>query len=265
MRSQPTQTPTPTPTPRRHRPFGFSTKLATLALMLALLTLAVPLGAAAADQKEDPRGGERRVEPAATPVVVQIVVGGTDETPPANGDGVGATLVLLDEAVPPDPPGCPDGFVPALPPLNPALGCIAGNLASGSAGSAGVVSTLDASVPPGQGCPEGWVPAPPPLNPALGCVNNTVGTGAGTAASGGSARIAYVGSGVAHPGHCAEGSSYRLVLRENADGSLTWLYTCVPDGTGSGSDGPDDVTTGDGGRGGAREDRGLTAEMGVRD
>jgi hypothetical protein len=53
-----------------------------------------------------------------------------------------------------------------------------------------------------------------------------------------------------HPGHsCPEGYSWKLLLRENADGSLTWLYGCVPDGSDDPS-GPDDIGTGgDGGRG----------------
>ncbi len=286
------------PVQRRFRPVPVSLALTTLTLTLLFLSLLVPLGAAAAEEKDDPQRIVRRAEPA----TVQIVAA---ETPPAGDSGVDT---IGDEAAHPEPecppgfvlaapplnpalgciantiaadsgdsavvvvpgsdtadnpdPFCPPGFEPALPPLNPALGCVGSGLTltTGEGESPVVVATLDESAPPGHGCPDGWVPALPPINPALRCINNTAGTG--TPASGGTAQYVYVGSSsLEHPGHCAEGYSYRLVLRQNADGSLTWLYTCIPDGTGPA--GPDDITSGDGGRRGAMEVSGLKFEVDV--
>ncbi|MGH9977585.1 MAG: hypothetical protein ACRD8Z_17385, partial [Nitrososphaeraceae archaeon] len=58
---------------------------------------------------------------------------------------------------------CPEGFVPATPPLNPQLGCLPDTITSDPGVEPGPV------IPPG-GCPEGFVPATPPLNPQLGCL-----------------------------------------------------------------------------------------------
>ena len=57
---------------------------------------------------------------------------------------------------------CPEGFRPATPPLNPALGCLPDNVYMPP-------PLPDPFIPPG-GCPSGWQPVTPPLNPVLICL-----------------------------------------------------------------------------------------------
>ena len=57
---------------------------------------------------------------------------------------------------------CPEGFRPATPPLNPALGCLPDNIYMPP-------PLPDPFIPPG-GCPSGWQPVTPPLNPVLICL-----------------------------------------------------------------------------------------------
>lgn len=71
--------------------------------------------------------------------------------------------------------GCPDGFVPRPPNLNPALGpCIPGSIASNEV----ILAVL--AIPP-VGCPPGFVPRPPELNPALGrCIPGSIAADPGS-------------------------------------------------------------------------------------
>ncbi len=86
-------------------------------------------------------------------------------------------------AIPPDDPGCPEGFVQAP---NPELGCIANTIAS-EPNSDSTDDRGQSNAPPGVDpnecipgnecppeCPEGTTQASPPLNPQLGCLPNTV-------------------------------------------------------------------------------------------
>ncbi|MGH9950458.1 MAG: hypothetical protein ACRD5J_02440 [Nitrososphaeraceae archaeon] len=63
--------------------------------------------------------------------------------------------------------GCPEGFIPATPPLNPQLGCVPDTITSDPGGQPGP------GIPPGA-CPEGSSPATPPLNPQLGCLPDSI-------------------------------------------------------------------------------------------
>ncbi len=86
-------------------------------------------------------------------------------------------------AIPPDDPGCPEGFVQAP---NPELGCIANTITSepnsdspGDRGQSNAPPGVDPNecIPGNEcppECPEGTTQASPPLNPQLGCLPNTV-------------------------------------------------------------------------------------------
>lgn len=76
-------------------------------------------------------------------------------------------------AIPPDDPGCPEGFVEAP---NPELGCIANTIASEPNSDSSDDRVSDSreavAIPPNGECPEGTTQASPPLNPQLGCIPN---------------------------------------------------------------------------------------------
>jgi hypothetical protein len=86
-------------------------------------------------------------------------------------------------AIPPDDPGCPEGFVQAP---NPELGCIANTITSepnsdspGDRGQSNAPPGVDPNecIPGNEcppECPEGTTQASPPLNPQLRCLPNTV-------------------------------------------------------------------------------------------
>ncbi len=146
----------------------------------------MPLGASAADEKDDPRrdAPQREETPEVEVVETSTPPADTGQThfvaadpdpgcpegfepalPPLNPD-LGCVPTDLGYAIPetgsdPDPT-CPEGTAPVLPPVNPALGCLPTHGGDGSGGSQ--------EADPDPTCPEGWVPAVPPLNPALGCV-----------------------------------------------------------------------------------------------
>lgn len=65
---------------------------------------------------------------------------------------------------------CPDGWIPAAPPLNPVLKCVPNTFTARRAEEPIVVARAN----PGLFCPDGWVPAAPPWNPALKCLPNTI-------------------------------------------------------------------------------------------
>jgi hypothetical protein len=176
----------PQPTSRSIHSTCIRRSLTVFALTLAVLALAMPLAASAADEKDDPRrDAPRREETPAAEVTEATVApvetvqthfvaadpdpgcppGFSPALPPLNPE-LGCIPTDLDyvaEVPASDPdPTCPEGTAPAVPPLNPALGCLPTNAAAGSGGSD--------QIGPDPTCPEGWVPAVPPLNPALGCV-----------------------------------------------------------------------------------------------
>jgi len=181
--------------------------LTVFALTLALLALAMPLGASAADEKDDPRRDTARQEETPPALVAetrdapapqdQLQVetshpvcppGFELAQPPLNPD-LGCIATDLAPAPSPDPI-CPEGFEPVEPPLNPDLGCLPSNGGSGSGGS-----TAPHPEPP---CPEGFVRAEPPLNPELGCIAATVATAADVEPE----TATFVGADQArHPGH----------------------------------------------------------------
>ncbi len=73
------------------------------------------------------------------------------------------------------PPECPEGFIPAAPPLNPQLGCIPNTVTSEPSSDESPERTSDTAtlaIPPNGECPEGTTQASPPLNPQLGCIPN---------------------------------------------------------------------------------------------
>lgn len=77
---------------------------------------------------------------------------------------------------PVNPGLCPEGWVPATPPLNPQLKCVPNQIQSNPPSrrtplKKQVNHTHQFAPLPGL-CPEGWVPATPPLNPQLGCLPN---------------------------------------------------------------------------------------------
>lgn len=174
--------------PRPIGPTCIRKSLTVFALTLALLALAIPLGASAADEKDELRRDtpQREETPAAVVVEAREAPAPQDQLqietahpvcppgfelaqPPLNPDlGCVATDLAYENPAPsPDPePVCPEGFEPAEPPLNPALGCLASNGTGGSGGSS--------VPPPDPPCPEGFVPALPPLNPELGCIASAV-------------------------------------------------------------------------------------------
>ena len=91
-------------------------------------------------------------------------------TPPLNPalgclpDNIYMPPPLPDPFIPPG--GCPSGWLPVTPPLNPVLICLPAEISLQPASSA-------PSNPP-RGCPEGWRPATPPRNPLLICLPNTI-------------------------------------------------------------------------------------------
>lgn len=72
------------------------------------------------------------------------------------------------KSAPGDPIGCPKGWVPVAPPVNPILRCLPGEIA------AAVPTTPLATLDTRLLCPEGWQPVAPPLNPILRCQPDTI-------------------------------------------------------------------------------------------
>ncbi len=200
--------------PRSIRPPCLRRSLTVFALTLAILALAMPLGASAADEKDDPRRDTPRREetPEVQVIDAHVAPADTGQThfvasdpdpepvcppgfepaqPPFN-PALGCVATDLAPASPEPDPACPEGFGPAEPPLNPALGCLPTDAASGSGGSAGG--------DPGPICPEGFVPALPPLNPELGCIASAEAIAVNTRAEPQTATLAG-GGDARHPGH----------------------------------------------------------------
>lgn len=123
------------------------------------------------------------------------------------------------------PPGCPAGWQPVPPEVNPVLRCQPVRLASGTPSRA-------APQPPPPGCPEGWRPVPQGVNPLLRCLPNEI---AATPPPRGTAGIA--------PGACPKGW-------KKAPPGTNPLMRCVPGSIASPLDPPQDGPgTGDPGQG----------------
>lgn len=93
-------------------------------------------------------------------------------------------LSVQAQAIPKNPGQCPPGWVPAVHPVNPQLGCLPGQIQAqpGSEPSQGILKRPETSVfqltpiqkrpqqQPPIGCAPGWKQATQPLNPQLGCL-----------------------------------------------------------------------------------------------
>ncbi len=102
-----------------------------------------------------------------------------------------ATAGLSAQAQPlkPHPGHCPEGTVPAAPPLNPQLGCLPDSFTAEppfqpnqstfkpekqvSVFQPVLIKQQPQQQPP-PGCPPGWTQASKPLNPQLGCLPGNI-------------------------------------------------------------------------------------------
>lgn len=79
-------------------------------------------------------------------------------------------------AQPPQIPGCPPGWVPATPPVNPQLGCLPGQMQARPTTRPALIRKTQFKAQPKKvqlpppGCAPGWTQAVHPLNPQLGCL-----------------------------------------------------------------------------------------------
>ncbi|MEO0374589.1 MAG: hypothetical protein AAF329_08195, partial [Cyanobacteria bacterium P01_A01_bin.17] len=93
-----------------------------------------------------------------------------------------AGLSAHAQSIPQNPGQCPSGWVPAVHPVNPQLGCLPGHIQAepGSEPTQSLLKRQKTSIfqsvqkrpqqlPP-QGCAPGWKQATHPLNPQLGCL-----------------------------------------------------------------------------------------------
>ena len=239
---------------RRVRP---SLALSVL-VAFAFAVLLVPAIGAGAEERRDRRGN---AEETPEPVILQVA---TEEPEPV--DGFAAETGDSDPDPEPDNSSCPEDWVQPAG-VNDDIGCLPGNATGGAAGGgngddepatrpdAGTATLVLPPKPeehPGH-CPEGYSyelllhqDERGNLTWLYGCVWD------GTLDPTGPDDVATGGGSAEHPGHgCPEGYVQKLLLRQNADGSLTWLYGCVPDGIGPTGPGDEAGTAGDWSSGGS--------------